>query len=52
LKGPKGDYIKGRIEHIDAIPVGDTSTDEEAVENRLTEDDCRNWGQHGLSAAS
>jgi hypothetical protein len=51
-KGPKGDYIKGRIEHIDGIPVGDTSADEEAVENRLTEDNCTNWGYADFSAAS
>ena len=52
-KGPKGDYIKGRIEHIDAIPVtsGDNSTEEDTIETGLTEDNCKEWGYKDFAGA-
>jgi hypothetical protein len=42
-KGPKGDYIKGQIEHIDGMPLnstGDGSDDAERVTG-LTEENCK-----------
>jgi hypothetical protein len=53
-KGPKGDYIDGRIEHIDGIPVtlGGNSTEEDAVETGLTEDNCKNWDYTDFSGAT
>jgi len=53
-KGPKGDYIKGRIEHIESIPVGSagTSTEDDAIETALTEDNCKEWGYTDFTGAS
>jgi hypothetical protein len=52
-KGPKGNYVEGRIEHIDGAPisVGGDSTAEDAVETGLTEDNCKNWGYIDFSGA-
>jgi hypothetical protein len=53
-KGPKGEYVDGRIEHIDAIPVvfGGSSTEQDAGETGLTEDNCKNWGYTDFSGAT
>ena len=53
-KGPKGDYIKGRIEHIDgiAVTVGENSREDIAIETALTEDNCKEWGYTDFSGAS
>jgi hypothetical protein len=53
-KGPKGDYIKGQIEHIDGIPIdlnGD-STAGGAREPGLTEENCKEWGYTDFSGAT
>ena len=52
-KGPKGDYVKGRIEHIDAIPVGSVgnSTEDDAIETALTQDNCKEWGYTDFNGA-
>jgi hypothetical protein len=49
-KGPKGDYIKGQIEHIDGIPVtsGGSSTEGSGV----TEENCREWGYTDFSGVA
>ena len=53
-KGPKGDYIKGRIEHIEGIPVAsaENSPEDSAVETALTEDNCKEWGYTDFNGAS
>jgi hypothetical protein len=52
-KGPNGDYGKGRIEHIDGIPVTSGSgSEDDAVETGLTEDNCKEWGYTDFSAAN
>jgi hypothetical protein len=53
-KGPKGDYIKGQIEHIDGIPIdlSGNSTDGGAREPGLTEENCKEWGYTDFSAAT
>ena len=53
-KGPKGDYIKGRIEHIEGIPVSSagSSTEDEAIETALTQDNCKEWGYTDFTGAS
>jgi hypothetical protein len=53
-KGPKGDYIKGRIEHIEGIPVAsaENSPEENAVETALTKDNCKEWGYTDFNGAS
>jgi hypothetical protein len=53
-KGPKGDYINGRIEHIDGIlvtPAGN-STENNAIETALTEDNCKEWGYSDFNGAT
>jgi len=53
-KGPKGDYVKGQIEHIDVmplIPIGDGSDDAERVMG-LTEHNCKEWGYTDFDGAS
>jgi hypothetical protein len=52
-KGPKGDYIKGHIEHIESIPVTSrgNSTEDDAVETGLTEDNCKEWGYVDFNGA-
>jgi len=49
-KGPKGDYIKGQIEHIDGIPLN--STEDGALEPGLTEENCKEWGYTDFSGAN
>jgi hypothetical protein len=53
-KGPKGDYIKGQIEHIDGIPIdlSGNSTDGGAREPGLTEENCKEWGYTDFSGAT
>jgi hypothetical protein len=51
-KGPKGDYVAGRIEHIDPLASAGTGTQEDAIETALTEDNCKEWGYTGFNAAS
>jgi hypothetical protein len=53
-KGPKGDYMKGRIEHIEGIPVSfaGNSTEDDAIETALTEDNCKEWGYTDFNGAS
>jgi hypothetical protein len=53
-KGPQGDYIKGRIEHIDGILVtsAENSCEDDAVETALTEDNCKEWGYTDFNGAS
>ena len=53
-KGPKGDYIKGRIEHIDGIPVASdgNSSEDDGIETALTEDNCKEWGYTDFTGAS
>jgi hypothetical protein len=50
-KGPKGDYIKGQIEHIDGIPI-DSSGNSGAREPGLTEENCKEWGYTDFSVAN
>jgi len=49
-KGPKGDYIKGQIEHIDGIPLN--SAEDGALEPGLTEENCKEWGYTHFSGAN
>ena len=49
-KGPKGDYIKGQIEHLDGIPV--TSGGSSAEGGGLTEENCKEWGYTDFSGAT
>jgi hypothetical protein len=53
-KGPKGDYIKGRIEHIDgiAVTVGENKREDGTIETALTEDNCKEWGYTDFTGAS
>ena len=53
-KGPKAEYIKGQIEHIDGIPItsGGNATENDAVETGLTEENCKEWGYTDFSGAS
>jgi hypothetical protein len=53
-KGPKGEYVEGRIEHIDGIPVifSGNGTEEDAGETGLTEDNCKMWGYTDFSGAT
>jgi hypothetical protein len=53
-KGPKGDYIKGQIEHIDGIPIhlSGNSTEGGAREPGLTEENCKEWGYTDFSGAT
>jgi hypothetical protein len=51
-KGPKGDYVAGRIEHIDPLASAGTGTEEDAIEAALTEDNCKEWGYTDFNAAS
>jgi hypothetical protein len=53
-KGPKADYIKGQIEHIDGIPItsGRNGTDNGTAETGLTEENCKEWGYTDFSGAS
>jgi hypothetical protein len=53
-KGPKGDYMKGWIEHIEGIPVSfaGNSTEDDAIETALTEDNCKEWGYTDFNGAS
>jgi len=48
-KGPKGDYIKGQIEHIDGIP---TSGNGGGGEPGLTQENCKEWGYTDFSGAT
>jgi len=53
-KGPKGDYVTGRIEHIEAIPTsfsGDDNTDG-AAQTGLTERNCNEWGYTDFNGAT
>jgi hypothetical protein len=52
-KGPKDDYVKGRIEHIEGIPVSSAgnSTEDDAIETALTEDNCKEWGYTDFNGA-
>jgi hypothetical protein len=49
-KGPKGDYIKGQIEHLDGIPV--TSGGSGTEGGGLTEENCKEWGYTDFSGAT
>ena len=51
-KGPKGDYVAGRIEHIDPLASAGTGTEDDAIEAALTEDNCKEWGYTDFNAAS
>ena len=53
-KGPKGDYIKGRVEHIEGIPVSSagSSTEDDAIETALTQDNCKEWGYTDFNGGS
>ena len=53
-KGPKGDYIKGQIDHIDGIPLNTSgdSTEGGARESGLTEENCKEWGYPDFSVAN
>ena len=52
-KGPKGDYVKGRIEHIDGTAVtSGSASEEDAIETGLTEDNCKEWGYVDFSGAT
>src|SRR5260370_40405517 len=53
-KGPKGDYIKGQIEHIDGIPLDSSGNSAEggAREPGLTEENCKEWGDTDFSGAN
>jgi hypothetical protein len=53
-KGPKGDYIRGRIEHIESISVTSSgnSTEDDVVETGLTEDNCKQWGYADFNGAT
>ena len=49
-KGPKGDYIKGQIEHLDGIPVDLSGSSTEG--GGLTEENCKEWGYTDFSGAT
>jgi hypothetical protein len=49
-KGPKGDYIKGQIEHLDGIPVDVSGNSTEG--GGLTEENCKEWGYTDFSGAT
>ena len=49
-KGPKGDYIKGQIEHLDGIPVDLSGSSAEG--GGLTEENCKEWGYTDFSGAT
>jgi hypothetical protein len=53
-KGPKDDYIKGQIDHIDGIPLNSSgdSTEGGAREPGLTEENCKEWGYTDFSGAT
>jgi hypothetical protein len=53
-KGPKGEYIKGQMEHIDGIPPNFSGISPEAgtPERGLTEENCKEWGYADFSTAS
>jgi hypothetical protein len=53
-KGPKGEYIKGRIEHIkgNLITSSGNSTEDDMVETGLTEDNCKEWGYVDFNGAT
>ena len=53
-KGPKGEYINGRIEHLEGTPVTSSgnSTEDDAVETGLTEDNCKEWGYVDFNGAT
>jgi hypothetical protein len=53
-KGPKGNYVKGQIEHIDGIPLNSSgdSTEAGAHEPGLTEQNCKEWGYADFSAVN
>jgi hypothetical protein len=53
-KEANGDYIKGRIEHIEGIPVtaAKNSTEDDAIETALTEDNCKEWGYTDFNGAT
>jgi hypothetical protein len=52
-KGPKGDYIKGQIEHIDGIPLNSNdSTEGGGSEPGLTEANCKEWDYTDFNAAN
>jgi hypothetical protein len=51
-KGPKGDYAKGQIEHIDGIAIPATGNPEApTLEMGLTEENCKEWGYTDFSGA-
>jgi hypothetical protein len=52
-KGPKGDYIHGRIEHMERpVTSAGNSTEDDAIETALTEDNCKEWGYTDFNGAS
>jgi hypothetical protein len=54
-KGPKGDYVKGKIEHIDDFPVdatGNVTTGGATPDATLTEANCKEWGYTDFSGAT
>jgi hypothetical protein len=53
-KGPKGDYVKDQMEHIDGIPpnFSGISTQSGTPESGLTEENCKEWGYADFSTAS
>jgi hypothetical protein len=54
-KGPKGDYAKGKIEHIDDFPVdtaGSNTTGGATPDASLTDANCKEWGYTDFSGAT
>jgi hypothetical protein len=54
-KGPKGDYTKGKIEHMDALPVnagGNGTVGGADADANLTEANCKEWGYTDFSGAT
>jgi len=54
-KGPKGDYVKGKIEHIDDLPVtagGSGTIGGATADANLTEANCKEWGYTDFSGAT
>jgi hypothetical protein len=54
-KGPKGDYVKGKIEHIDDMPVdagGNGTIGGASPDANLTEANCKEWGYTDFSGAT
>jgi hypothetical protein len=54
-KGPKGDYVKGKIEHIEDIPVnagGNATIGGATPDANLTEANCKEWGYTDFSGAT